>query len=132
MQTNRHDDYNCNNECKLAYSCAECTSILKTEAEAIKKIYSLDNLKLNELPGIDTDYAYSTGISAGVCHYEVTHDLSSQYLDKDNIRIIDKQVVTDYAWGEESKINSTKNQTVNYDFKKNNDGNYYLNSVTVK
>jgi hypothetical protein len=132
MRTYRFNDYNCDEECKLHYSCAECTSILKVDADKIKKIYGLDNLTLNELHGIETDYAYSSGISVGVCHYGVTHDTNSQYIDNDNIRITDKQVVTDYAWPEEEKINSTKNQIVTYDFKKDSNGNYYLNNITVK
>ena len=135
MYTDRRGSYICKDECELSYSCAECTSILKTEANEIKKIYGLNDLKFEELPGVDTDYAYATGISVGVCHYGVTHDVSSKYIDKNSIRIVDNQVVTDYEWPEPEageKINSTKKQTVTYDFKKGQDGNYYLSSVTVK
>ena len=132
MTTYRYNDYNCNEKCKQSYSCAECTSILKTNANRIKKLYSLDNLKLDDLPGVDSDYVYSTGISVGVCHYGITHDTSGEYIDSDNIRIVDKQVVTDYVFGEDNKVNSTKNQTVTYNFKKASDGNYYLSKVSVK
>lgn len=132
MTTYRYNDYNCGEDCKHYYTCAECTSILKTNANKIKKLYSLDNLKLDDLPGVDSDYAYSTGISVGVCHYGITHDTSSEYIDSNSIRIIDKQVVTDYVFGEDNKVNSTKNQTVTYDFKKDSDGNYYLSQVSVK
>ena len=41
-------------------------------------------------------------------------------------------MATDYVFGEDNKINSTKNQVVTYDFKKDSDGNYYLDNVTVK
>ncbi len=130
MTTYRYNDSSCGEKCKQAYSCAECTSILKKEAEKVKKIYGLEDLKFNDLPDIDTDYAYSTGISAGVCHYGVEHDLNSEYIDSNTIKITDKQVVTDYVFGEDT-VASTKNQTATYIFKKDTEGNYNLDQVTI-
>ena len=132
MWTYRYDNGSCDTECKKAYSCAECTSILKSDADKVSKLYNFTNLKFSELPGFDTDYAYVSGIPAGVCHYGVTHDTSSEYIDSNTIRITDNQVATDYVFGEDNKINSTKNQVVTYDFKKDSAGNYYLDNVTVK
>lgn len=132
LNTNHYNDGSCNEECKKALSCGECSSISKINADKITKLYSLDNLQFNELPGFKDEYAYTNGIPAGVCHYGVTHDTSSEYIDSNSIRIVDKQVATDYVFGEDNKVNSTKNQTVTYDFKKDSDGNYYLSQVTVK
>lgn len=132
LNTNRHNNENCNSDCEIALSCAECASISKEEGNKIIKLYNLNNLTLKELPGIDTDYVYVSGIPVGTCHYKVTHNTNAEYLDKDSVMITDNQVVTDYEWPEESQINSTKNQTVTYTFEKDNNGNYYLNSVNVK
>ena len=133
MSTYRYDHPSCNEECKKALSCEVCSSILKVNGDKIIKLYNFDNLKLTELPGLDMDYFYaSTGTTAGVCHFGITHDSSSEYIDSNSIRITDNQVVTDYVFGEDNKINSTKNQVVTYDFKKDSDGNYYLDNVTVK
>ena len=49
----------------------------------------------------------------------------------EDIKIIDKQVVTEYDVLT-TKILTTKNKTVTYTFKKNNNDNYYLSSVEVK
>lgn len=132
MVTNRYNEKNCNDECKMAYSCAECTSILKIDAEKILKLYNFENLKFNKLPGFDTDYAYASDIPVGVCHYDVKHDTNTKYIYENEIRITDNQVVTDYAYGEGDKVDSIKNQTVTYDFKKDNNGKYYLAEVSVE
>ena len=132
LSTYHYEDGSCNEECKKAYSCAECSSISKINANKITKLYSLDNLKFNELPGFKDEYTYTNGIPAGVCHYKVTHNARGSYIDSNSIRITDSQVATDYVFGDDNKINSTKNQTVTYDFKKDSDGNYYLSQVSVK
>lgn len=132
LSTYHYESVACNEECKKAYSCGECSSIKKNDANKITKLYGLDNLKFNELPGFKDEYAYVTVLPTGVCHYKVTHDASGAYLDSNTIRITDKQIVTDYVFGEDNKINSTKNQTVTYDFKKDNNGNYYLSQIIVK
>ena len=132
LNTNHYNDGACNEDCKKALSCGECSSIKKIDADKIIKMYSLNNLQLNELPGFKEEYAYTNGIPAGVCHYKVTHDTNSKYLDSNSIRIVDKQAATDYVFGEDNKVNSTKNQEVTYDLKKDNNGNYYLSQVTVK
>ena len=131
LGTERRNHYNCGTECQQQLSCAECVSIFKTDAEQIKKLYGFDNLSFKELSGIESDYVFSTGMPAGACHYKVEHDPSCQYVDANTIKVIDNQVATDYVFGEET-VNSTKNQTVAYIFSKDSNGNYYLDSVTVK
>ena len=131
LNTNHYNDGACNEECHKVLSCAECSSIKKTTANKITKLYSLDNLQFNELPGFSDEYAYTNGIPAPICHYGVTHDTIAHYSDSNSITIIDNQVVTDYSY-DHQQINSTKNQTVTYDFKKDSDGNYYLSQVSVK
>ena len=94
-------------------------------------MYSLDNMQLADLPGFSDEYAYTNGIPAPICHYEIKHDTNVKYTDTTSIQIIDNQVVTDYSY-DHQQINSTKNQTVTYELKKDTDGNYYLNQVIVK
>lgn len=131
LNTNHYNDDSCNEDCKKALSCGECSSIKKINADRITKLYNLNNLKFDELPGFNDEYAYTNGIPAPICHYELTHDTSIQYSSSDSIRIVDKQVVTDYSY-DHQQVNNKKNQIVNYDLKKGSDGNYYLNQVVVE
>ena len=133
LSTYHYNDDTCNDECKRAYSCAECSSIKKIDANKIIKLYNLDNLNLSELPGYNDEYRYLTKIPMGTCHYKVKHNnLTSQYIDNNTITITDNQQIIDYVFEEDNKVNSTKNQTVIYEFKKDNDGNYNLSNVSVK
>ena len=132
-----YNDSRCGTECKKKFSCAECTNILKKSADKVVKVYNLDTkyLSLSDIPDFDNYYAFSTGVVAGTCHYEVKHDLSSRYADSNTIEITDNQVVTDYVWPEgkeKNEINSTKEKNVTYTFKKDTDGDYHLDSVNVK
>lgn len=130
----RRNSSKCGDECQRQLSCADCGSILKTNADKIIRQYNLNDYKLTELAGFDTDYTYlSSGTQYnGSCHYDVKHDLNSKYVDNNTIEITDKQVATDYDALDSSKITSTKNQEVTYTFKKDSDGNYYLSQVSVK
>ena len=130
----RRNSSNCGDECQRQLSCADCSSILKTNADKIIKQYNLNDYKLTELTGFDTDYTYLSGGTQynGSCHYSVTHDLNSKYTDNNVIEITDKQVATDYDALDSSKIASTKNQEVTYTFKKDSAGDYYLSSVNIK
>lgn len=132
INTYRYNDNRCDSECKMALSCTECTSILKEDGDKIISLYNFNNLTLDQLPGIGTDYVYVSGIPVGTCHYKVSHDISSKYVDEDSILITDNQVVKDYDYTEEENIKTTENQTVTYTFEKDSDGNYYLNNVNVK
>lgn len=67
----------------------------------------------------------------GSCNYSIDHTIDSEYVNNIDIKIIDKQVVTEYDVLT-TKILTTKNKTVTYTFKKNNNDNYYLSSVEVK
>lgn len=130
--SSRNNSDKCGEECQRQTFCADCGTTLKTSADRVIKLYGLEDYKLDELAGFDTDYAYVTGTPMGTCHYLVKHDLNSKYIDGDSVEIDDKQIITDYVYYEPEKINSTKNQNVTYTFKKDSNGDYYLNQLAVK
>ena len=60
----------------------------------------------------------------------ITHEIMSEYFDSTNVRITDKQLIKKYNM--ESNGIKTTNQTTIFEFKKDNAGDYYLSSVSVK
>lgn len=137
LNTYRYNEDKCkaSNECKLAYSCGACSSILKGDAHKILNLYNFninDIDFLNDLPAYDTDYSYSTVNCCGYeCPYYISHNLSVISEDLSNVIVIDTQVVKQYDRNNIDNIVNTINQVVTYEFKTYSDGSYYLNNVTV-
>lgn len=139
MDSNHYNDEKCKSdvECQKALSAAASRTITKKDAKSILTLYNFEENSTNflrPLSSYDDEYSYATQIGdPPTCRYSIEHDTDSEYLDSNTIRITDKQNITEYGFFEESdQVKSQKEQTVTYDFKKNTEGNYYLNSVTVK
>ena len=141
METYHYNDSKCqaDNDCLIAYSAAASRTISKEDANEIADLYNFDIKKmnfLNPLSSYDDEYSYATQVGdPPSCDYSIKHNTNSKYLNSTDIRIVDQQDIIEYEFGSDktdNNIKSTKNQTVTYDFKKNNEGNYYLDEVTVE
>lgn len=141
LNTSHYDDAQCQSseECKIAYSCAACTSITKEDAREILRMYNFNNDIsdfLTTLPTYSNEYAYSSYTNhPGFCEFEIKHTTSSKYLNSSDIRIVDNQNVTEYKIADDhsnDNIKSSKKQIVTYDFRKDDDGEYYLYNVNVE
>ena len=139
MDSNHYNDEKCklDIECQKALSAAASRTITKENANKILELYNFEetsNSFLKPLSSYDDEYSYATQIGdPPTCRYSIEHDTDSKYLDSNTIRITDKQNITEYGFFEESdQIKSQKEQTVTYDFRKNTEGKYYLESVIVK
>ena len=131
MREYMYDNGKCGDECQMALSCADCATISKENAQKVMYLYSFDSLSLSELPGVETNYAYNTGTPTGMCHYEVKHDIKVNS-ENDNVVIVDNQIVTDFAFGTDNNVSTTKDQKVTYYLEKDENQNYVLSNVVVE
>lgn len=111
-----------------------CTSITKENAEKILKAYNLDGkaedyFENNSLLEGGFLYKISREYSMGMS-IEIEHDIDSRYVNNtQNIIIKDKQKIETFN---EMSGKSINKQIVYYEFRKDNNDNYYLYSVNVK
>lgn len=118
---------------------ADCGTIKKSDATKIIKLYGLTNMndQFEEMLAPYTDeyiinYYNLSGLHPITCNVSTKHDITAKYDDKKNIIIIDNQNVTEYGYlGESDQVKSQKDQTVTY-ILKNDNNDYYLDSVSVK
>lgn len=126
----------CDENCKSFSTANDGRVAYKNEIEKIIKFYNFPNEIYSFFTifnGLDNYYFYMTANPIGSCHYIITHNTNvTNTINNDVIRITDNQTVIDHAFGDDNKINSKKNQTVTYEFKKKSDGEYYLDNVVVQ
>lgn len=115
-----------------------CKAYTKENAEKLIKVYNfsgtvndyftksskLEDIYIKAIGGTQVMYEWN-GPEAGI-----THEIMSEYFDSTNVRITDKQLIKKYNM--ESNGIKTTNQTTIFEFKKDNAGDYYLSSVSVK
>ena len=115
-----------------------CRAYTKENAEKLIKVYNLSgtvndyftkssklkDIYIKSIGGTQVMYEWN-GPDAGI-----THEVISEYFDSVNVRITDKQVIKKYDMN--SNGIKTTNQTTVFEFKKDNTGDYYLSSVSVK
>lgn len=122
------------------YNAAAGRSILKSDATAIMSLYNLSNIDdfFNEISSpYENEYAYTSigPVSGYTCNdLEIKHDISSEYIDSNSIRITDNQniIKKEYNADETVSNKSEKNQVIIYEFAKNSNNKYYLTKVIVK
>lgn len=118
--------------------CVFCGLIKKEDAERIYEFYNFSG-KITDYFNVHSKYddkyileLWNTSVElmwngpdAGV-----KHNVTSEYINTSDIRIIDKQVVSYYN----NSFYDLKSyeQEVTYDFVKDSEGNYYLSNVNVK
>ncbi len=123
------DDVTCPNA-------ADCHVITKSDAEKLVKLYNFSGnvgdyfTTINDNNLSEKYYRYSANHNMhGPCLVDlnITHNFTSTYVNGSNVIINDTQVLT-------YNDNGTKtiNKTVEYEFRTDNNGNYYLHQVNVK
>lgn len=118
---------------------ADCGTIKKSDATKITKLYGLTNMddQFEEMLAPYTDeyminYYNLSGLHPITCNISTKHIITAKYDNGKDIVVIDNQNVTEYGYlGESDQVKSQKDQTVTYVLK-NDNNDYYLDSVSVK
>ncbi len=118
---------------------ADCGTIKKSDATKITKLYGLTNMddQFEEMLAPYTDeyminYYNLSGLHPITCNISTRHNITAKYDNGKDIVVIDNQNVTEYGYlGESDQVKSQKDQTVTYVLK-NDNNDYYLDSVSVK
>ena len=120
------------NETFACNGAADCDMITKSDANKLVKLYNFSGTADDYFTKVDNEYWYKFAAyynMHGPCltDLKITHNATSEYVGDTDVKITDTQVLTYNDNGAK-----TVNKTVEYNFKTDENGNYYLNNVIVK
>lgn len=115
-----------------------CMSISKKDAEKIFELYNFKgniNDYFKSTSKLENEYVFivtnnSVPVIFNSPNAKITHNIETYNMGGTDIGATDKQTITIVDENDYSKL-KTINKTVNYEFKMNKEGNYYLYKVEV-
>lgn len=120
------------NEVYISAECgggaADCHVISKKDAKRIYEKYNFtgtieDYFKTSTK--LQDKYVFFYTRAFGPLEYDINHNITSKYTNSTDVMITDEQEIINI------NSNAKENKTVTYLFKKNTEGNYYLDNVKI-